>query len=681
MEDRLPSPLQAWLALLPVLAALLLQLQLWELIQPYVWFLFYPAVFAGSWIGGFAAGLRATVLSIVIVLWFFVPPVHTLLKPEPKSWFPVIVFAGMGILFSLFHERLRRSERRFRDRELQLRQAAAVFEHTNEAIFVTDAKARIVSVNPAFTAITGFSLPDVKGATPAVQQSGRHDAGFYRRMWDELLNRGEWRGEVWNRRKDGTVYPGWENISAIRDETGGVSHYVAMLSDISTIKQAEEDLRRMAHQDALTGLPNRRFFAEALEGAIARAARHGHRVALLVLDPDRFKLVNDTLGHAAGDQLLQEVARRLKARLRAEDLVARLGGDEFTVVMEELSDDEDAAHLAGKLIEALAEPVVLEGREVAPSVSIGIALYPDDAQTVADLGRAADAAMYRAKERGRHTFEFFAPELTQIAMERLSIEHDLRRALACGEFELYFQPQVSLPDGRVAGMEALLRWNHPQRGLMPPEQFIPVAEECGLIEPIGDWVIRNACAQLRRWSDAGLMPATMAVNVSPAQILHDHLVETVTAALEESGLPGSALEIEVTESVLQSTERSAEVLGRLRALGVRIAIDDFGTGFSSLSLLKHLPIHALKIDLLFVRGLPQDKDSLAIVSAMLSMAHDLRLDVVAEGVETDAQRLCLQALGCRLVQGHLYGAAQPAREASRWVRSQGAVVPPDAAAA
>ena len=671
MDITRSAQLRSWLALLPPLVALAVQLLLWSLIQPYVWFLFYPAVFISSWIGGFRAGLGATALSTLIVLWFFVPPTHALLKGEPRAWFPTVVFVAMGVLFSIFHERLRRSERRSRDSEAQarsmlesVRQGATVFEATNEAITVTDTAARIVAVNAAFSTITGFAAGEALGATPRIHRSGRQDKDFYERMWHSLQTTGQWQGEIWNRRKNGETYPAWENISAVRDADGTVSHYVSMLSDITALKQAEEQLRHMALHDVLTGLPNRRLLAENLEGALARAQRHGHRLALLFLDLDRFKLVNDTLGHAAGDELLGEVARRLRAAVRQEDLIARLGGDEFTVVLEELQHPDNAAHLARKLIEAVARPMQLCGRELTPSTSVGIAIYPDDARSAADLSKAADAAMYRAKQRGRHTFEFYTPEITAESMERLAIENDLRRALARGELLLYFQPQVDLRSGRILGFEALLRWNHPERGLLLPDQFIPIAEECGLIHALGGWAIGEACAQARRWTDAGLNPQRIAVNVSGSQLLHKHLVETVRAAMAEHRFtPGELdLELEITESVLQSASRSAPVLRQLRELGVRIAIDDFGTGYSSLGVLKHMPIDTLKIDRVFIRNAPDDGDAQAIAKAMIVMAHGLGLHVVAEGVETPAQCRFLLEQGCDEVQGHLYSPPLPGDE-------------------
>jgi diguanylate cyclase (GGDEF)-like protein/PAS domain S-box-containing protein len=664
------GPLRVAAAMLPLLAALTLQWLFWPWIDPYAWFLFYPAVLASSWIGGLAAGLSATAAAVVTVWWFFIPAQYSWVKDNAPV-FPAAVFATMGIIFSLLHDRLRRSERRFRalfdqvsderrEAQAQARQAAIVFDNTSEAIVITDAATKIVAVNAAFTSITGYQPHEVLGQNPRFWRSGRHNAAFYSQLWTALNQTGHWRGEVWNQRKNGEAYPAWESISAVKDASGRVTHYVSMLSDITPLKQAEDRLQQLAHHDALTGLPNRLYFTASLKSSLERAKRHRSQVALLFLDLDRFKLINDSMGHSNGDELLKEVGRRLQHTVRAVDAVARLGGDEFTVTLEDIGHADDAARLADKLIAAIMQPLVLAGREVVSSVSIGIALYPDDADNAEDLTRAADAAMYRAKDHGRHTHEFYTPEIGARALEHLSVENGLRRALAHDELELYYQPQFELGSGRLAGIEGLLRWNHPDEGLLLPDRFIPVAEESGLIVDIGKWVIRQACAQARAWIDQGLAPPRIAINVSGRHILHDHLVQTVQSALQDNGLePGRALlELEITESTLQFMERSADVLGRLRALGVRIAIDDFGTGFSSLNLLKHLPIDTLKIARVFVRHIPGDRDDSAIVSAMISMAHTLGLRVVAEGVETEAQFAFLLAQHCDEMQGHLRGAAE-----------------------
>lgn len=551
--------------------------------------------------------------------------------------------------------------------EAQLRQAAIVFESTNEGIMIADAAGRLLAVNQAYERISGFRAEEVLGKNPRFQQSGRQDEAFYKELWIVLEKTGQWRGEIWNRRKNGEIFPAWENISAVKDSEGRITHYVSVLSDISLMKQAEERLQYLAHHDALTGLPNRLFFAASLEKSLKRADRHQQKLALLFLDLDRFKRINDTLGHAAGDRLLQEVGVRLQGCVRAEDMVARLGGDEFIAVIEDVSHVDDVAHLAEKIIAAIARPIALEGREVVTSTSIGISLYPDDAGTAADLTIAADAALYRAKERGRHTYEFYTADLTTHALERLSLENDLRRALASGELVLYYQPQIDLATDRIVGVEALIRWHHPQEGMMPADRFIAIAEESGLIESIGNWVLRRACAQAAAWRAEGLLPGRVAINLSGRQLLNTHLIDAVQAALRDCGLQPSdvVIELEITETLLQSIERSVDVLRRLRGLGLRLAIDNFGTGYSSLSLLKHLPVDTLKIDQAFVRNIPDDTDNKAIAAAIISMGHSLGLRVIAEGVETGGQLAFLRQQGCDEVQGHLLGEAVSAEAVSR----------------
>ena len=545
--------------------------------------------------------------------------------------------------------------------EVQLRQAATVFDNTMEGILITDAECNIVAVNQAFTNITGFASEDVLGRNPRLLQSGLHDKAFYQALWQTVEHSGQWQGEIWNRRKDGEMFPAWENISVVRDGQGRITHYVAVLADISPLKQAEERLTHLAHHDSLTGLPNRLAFAAGLEQALERAKRHQQKLALLFLDLDRFKLINDTLGHTAGDKLLQVIAERLKNSVRAEDVAARLGGDEFTIILEEIAHAEAAALLAQKIIRAVAEPVHLGDRDVVTSTSIGISVYPDDADNVGDLAKAADAAMYRAKSRGRNTYEFYTRELTALAMQHLAVESNLRLALARDEFILHYQPQIEVASGNLRGVEALLRWQHPELGLILPDQFIEVAEESGIIDGIGDWVLHTACAQARRWQDSGLPPIRIAINLSGHQIIYDHTVETLRIAFDQCGLnPGDVLfELEITESMLQSGERALDTLERLRRLGISIAIDDFGTGYSSLSQLKHLPVDTLKIDRSFMRNVPNDTDNKTIISAIVSLGHSLGLRVIAEGLETPAQLAFLVELGCDEAQGFLISEAVP----------------------
>ncbi len=559
-----------------------------------------------------------------------------------------------------------------RQAEELMRQAATVFSATTEGIIVTDPQARISSVNPAFTRITGYARDEVIGRNPSLLASDRHTRDFFQRMWQELASAGHWQGELWNRRKNGEMYPIWENISEVRDDSGRLTHYVAIFTDISESKAAEERLAHLAHHDALTDLPNRVLFTANLDKALDRARRHGRHVGLFLLDLDRFKLINDTLGHAAGDDLLCEVAQRLRHCARAEDTVARLGGDEFAIIVNDLRHPQDATPIAVKIIDAIGQPVLLGGRELRTSASVGIGLFPDDAGNAADLIQAADAAMYRAKAHGRNTYDFYTPELSQIAAEHMEVEGGLRRALADGQFVLHYQPQIEVATGRLAGVEALLRWHHPQRGLLAPEQFVRIAEESGQIEGIGDWVVNAALAQLAQWSAAGLSVPRVAINVSGRQILYDHVAQSVAAAIARHGpLPaGVELELEITESVLLSFDRSARILHHLKACGARIAIDDFGTGYSSLSRLKHLPVDTLKIDRAFVRGLPDAADNRAIVTAIIAMGHSLGLHVVAEGVERREQFEFLRSLGCDEVQGHLFYPALPADAVTALLRQR-----------
>ncbi|MCV2355632.1 EAL domain-containing protein [Paucibacter sp. B2R-40] len=539
-----------------------------------------------------------------------------------------------------------------------IRQSDIVFDNAREAIMITDAQARVTTVNPAFTTITGYTADEVIGLNPHFQNSGRHDAEFFSHMWQSLTERGHWQGEIWNRRKNGELFPSWQTISAVKNASGQVENYVALFSDIHSLKNAEERLHHLAHHDALTGLPNRLLFANDLARSIERAKRGGKSIALLFLDLDHFKLINDTMGHAVGDKLLHEIARRLRNSVRAQDAVARLGGDEFTVALEDVGSPDDAASMAHKIIAALSEPMQLEGNQVTISPSIGIAFYPADGACIEDLTRAADAAMYRAKQHGRKTFAFYSTEIMASAVERVLIERGLRAALSEQQLELFYQPQVDMTSGRIVGMEALLRWHHPERGLVQPDAFIGVAEETGLISEIGRWVILQGCRQAKLWREQGFKLGYLWVNVSPRQILHNGIEDSIAQAMHENQLPGDSIKlgIEITESLLQSMPQSVEVLSKLRGLGVRIAIDDFGTGFSSLGLLKHLPIDVIKIDKMFVRHLAFDGDSQAITAAMISMTHTLGMGVVAEGVETSEQMDFLREQHCDIVQGFLFGA-------------------------
>ncbi|AXK39809.1 putative bifunctional diguanylate cyclase/phosphodiesterase [Crenobacter cavernae] len=571
------------------------------------------------------------------------------------------ILAGIEQEFLLeLQSALKERDEALRRSRQSLRLADKVFESTLEGILITDGDGTILSVNPAFSRITGYASDEAVGQTPALLKSGKQGPDFYRRLWDGLKTCGQWQGEVVNRRKNGLFYTEYLSITAIRDEDGALGHYVAVFSDITQRKQAEERLHFLANHDALTGLPNRTLFLESLAEAIASA----ERLALCFIDLDRFKLVNDTLGHATGDELLTRIAETLRGTVPEGATVARLSGDEFTVLLDPVAGVDDAAHHAQRMLDAIACETELAGEEVFVTASIGISLYPDDGATPEALLAHADTAMYRAKERGKNTFQFYTAELNARAIERLKLEYALRRALAQGEFELWYQPKVSLETGAPIGAEALLRWRHPALGLVSPADFIPIAEESALIGAIGEWVLATACRDTRRWVDAGLFAGRMAVNLSGRQLKLGGLVDTVRVSLAEAGLASAYLELEVTESIAMDDADGGQVgmLCELRALGVQLAIDDFGTGYSSLAYLKRLPVQVLKIDRSFIADLSHDKDDAAITTAIVSIAKSLGLAVVAEGVEEPTQRDFLAGLGCDAAQGYLFGRPVPAAE-------------------
>lgn len=560
------------------------------------------------------------------------------------------------------------TEARAAEAELQL--AARVFEHAGEAIMVTDADNRIVKVNPAFSLITGFTAEEVLGETPARFKSGRHDAAFYRAMWQSLAETGAWEGEIWDRRRDGVVYPKWLTVSAIRDHQGEVRHYVALFTDISERKRSEERIRHLAEHDALTGLPNRSLLQDRLAQAIARAERSRGRLALLYIDLDRFKLINDSLGHPVGDALLQEVAHRLQSMVRASDTVSRLGGDEFLMLVDELEDVEDAARVAQKILDVLALPCRVAGQELRITPSIGISLYPDDSTDMNVLIKNADIAMYQAKEGGRNAYQFHTGDLNLRASERLELELGLRRALERGELLLHYQPQYDLASGRIIGLEALLRWQHPTLGLVSPARFIPIAEDSGLIVPIGEGVLHEACRQSLAWQAAGLPAVPIAVNLSAVQFRKPGLESLLRDILVSTSLPPHLLELELTESIVMSqAEETVAILGRLHELGVHLSIDDFGTGYSSLSYLKRFPVQKLKVDQSFVRDVVHDANDAAIVRGIVSLAHGLGLRVIAEGVETREQLDFLRGLGCEEAQGYYFSRPLPPAEIEALLRS------------
>jgi diguanylate cyclase (GGDEF)-like protein/PAS domain S-box-containing protein len=553
--------------------------------------------------------------------------------------------------------------------ETQIQLVAKVFEEGTEVVMITDASKTLVRVNRAFTRVTGYTEQEALGRTPSMLASGKHDDNFYAAMWSAINAQGQWQGEVWNRRKDGTLYPEWLSINQLHDAQGNVTNYVAIGTDITARKADEERIRLLADYDTLTGLPNRRLLQDRIQNALSHAQRNGESLALMFLDLDRFKNVNDSLGHHVGDALLVQVAQRLKAALREQDTVCRLGGDEFVILCPD-TDSTGAAHVASKLQEATSARFLLEQLELTSTFSIGIAVYPQDGDTFETLSMRADSAMYKVKQSGRNGFRFFTAEMQAQSDRVLQLENALGQALERNQLHLVYQPQVSLHTGEVVAVEALLRWNHPALGNVSPGEFIPVAEDSGLIIAIGEWVLRTAARQMRAWLSAGMALQQMAVNLSAVQFRQANLTELVTAILTEEGLPPHCLEVELTEGVAMNDPLGAiAIMNRLQQSGVRMSIDDFGTGYSSLNYLKRFNIYKLKIDQSFVRDITVDPEDKAIVSAIIGLARTLGFQTIAEGVETQGQLAFLRQQGCDEVQGYFFSRPLPADQFETFMRS------------
>lgn len=586
---------------------------------------------------------------------------ETLGRRKDGSTFPVIIWAkrlmyegrpaSAGTVVDISERKA--AEEALQAANAQLEMMALVFRHSQEAIIITDAEARIVSVNAAFERINGYRAEEVLGKNPHLLSSGRQDQAFYAAMWQALFQNGYWEGEVWNRRKDGAAYPAWLRVSAVRDAQGNIHNYIGIVADVTERHEAEERIRQLAYFDPLTRLANRSLLQDRVCQALAQAERDKYQVALLFVDLDRFKNINDSLGHFSGDRVLQSVAERLESCLRWADTVARLGGDEFVVLCPE-QDVDGAREVAQRLIDALARPYPLGQTELTITASIGISLFPQDGGDFETLLKHADTAMYRAKASGRNQLQFFSREMNVAALERLVLENSLRQALERQEFELVYQPQVDAGTGRIVAAEALLRWNHPQAGVIMPGRFIPVAEDSGLILSLGDWVLAEACRQLCSWQALGLSSEfRLAVNISAIQLAVSDFDQRVARILAETGVNPACLELELTESAaMADVEAGSAMLRRLQDLGVGLAIDDFGTGYSSLSYLKRFPIDKLKIDQSLIRDIVEDANDRAIAEAIISLAHVLRLPVVAEGVEKPDQLDLLSGKGCDLVQGY-----------------------------
>ena len=570
------------------------------------------------------------------------------------------IHSALSSLLGLFANRVAfELERRIAIEELEL--AASVFKESMEAIIICDARCNIIRVNPEFCKISGYSEAYALGRKPSLLKSGQHTKAFYEDLWSTLNAQGYWQGEITNKRKNGELFITWQLIKAVKDETGRVQQYISIMNDITEKKHNEERIYKLAHQDLITQLPNRVAFHKLLKEAISQAMHSTHRMAVMFIDLDHFKLINDTSGHPVGDELLHQVALRLKQVIGLQNEISRFGGDEFTVLLPLLESTEDVIDVAQKILDSLQAPFSLSSCEVTTSASIGIGLYPDNALDASSLLSCADNAMYRAKESGRASFEFYTDQMQADSQERVILERELRQALKQGEFLLHYQPQIEVGSLRIVGVEALLRWQHPVKGMIPPDKFIPIAEATGLIVPLGEWVIREACEQLRVWRAQGHTDLVMAINLSGRQFFQKNLLETIQTELQKTGVPAANLEFEITESMMMNNvEETIATLNRMKQLGLQLAIDDFGTGYSSLSYLKQFPLHKLKIDKSFVDGLPDDADDLAIVQAIIGIAHALQLKVIAEGVETVEQYDLLTRFDCNEIQGYYFSKPLPA---------------------
>ncbi|MES2934339.1 MAG: EAL domain-containing protein [Pseudomonadota bacterium] len=545
------------------------------------------------------------------------------------------------------------TERKHAEEKLQL--ASQVFDHIADGVLVTDPKGFIVAVNQAFGQITGYEEHEVIGRTPAILQSGRQEPAFYASLWAELLHSGFWQGEIWNRHKNGDFYLEWLTISAVRDNDGKCIQYVGVFSDITQVKDAQEKLDHLAHHDALTGLPNRLLFNDRLIHAIECSRRTHQKLALLFIDLDRFKNVNDTLGHHIGDELLQNVARALTERVREGDTLARLGGDEFIMLLENIDGRPDCDALTTKLMSMFEQPFMIADHELFVTCSVGISIYPSDGDDLNMLIRNADVAMYQAKAHGRNAFRFYTPEMTGEGLEKLRLESSLRRSIDHDEILVHYQPQIDIQSGALIGVEALARWSHPEVGMIPPIKFIPMAEDTGFINQLGTWVLLESCTQMMRWQRAGLYVPKIAVNFSVKQFERGGIAELVQSILKQTGLEPYRLQLEVTESVIMNTSDAFSFIHELHAIGVGLAIDDFGTGYSSLAYLKQLPVQTLKIDRSFIKDISTDPNDEAIAIAIIQLGKSLNLSVIAEGVETEQQAAFLLRHGCQFAQGYRYG--------------------------
>ncbi len=541
--------------------------------------------------------------------------------------------------------------------------ANAFFFNTTEGILLTDSNSVILKVNPGFTTITGYDEESILGKKPSILKSNRHDTSFYQKMYESIANQGKWQGEIWNRRKNGEIYLQWLSIIPIYDEKNKICLYVGLFTELTKPINNNQQIHNHAYYDTLTNLPNRILLNDRLSFMVNHAKRNKQNMAILLMDLNRFKLINDTLGFSAGDSLLQTIANRLKSCLRDVDGVFRLGDDEFAILLEEIAQPQDAARVAKRLLAVCSLPFQFYDHELYVTVSIGISIFPTDGDEIEVLLKNAEAAMNRAKELGINNYQHYMPTMNAKAFEQLTLEHNLRKALQKNQFLVYYQPQINLRTHKIIGAEALVRWQHPELGMISPAQFIPIAEETGLILPLGEWVLRTACQQAKQWYDQLGTKFMISVNLSSRQFQQQDLVSTVYRVLRDTELPPEFLELEITETLgMKNPELTLKTLNELKSMGIHIAIDDFGTGYSSLSYLKKFPIDTLKIDRSFVSDINGDSNDGAIVLAVIVLAHSLKLKVIAEGVETPEQAGYLLDHGCEQIQGFIFSPPVPAQD-------------------
>lgn len=618
-----------------------------------------------SYLGAPLVDISGEILGIVAVM-------STQNMPKMSSLVPIIGLYANRITSKLVSA----------PKEKQLQLADRVFNYSDEGIVITDPQAFIIKINPAFTRITGFSSEDAVGKNISILNSGKHSPDFFTKLWKTLQAKGFWQGEIINRKKNGDLFFSWQTISTGINKTPNRTvnsikknqedfEYITMFSDISEKKKTENEIFKLAHFDTVTGLPNRTSLKNHLTTALAQAKRHNFKLALLFLDLDNFKLINDSLGHASGDQLLKKISKRLKNVVRNEDFIARLGGDEFTIVLNNTSSDNDPAIVANKILESISKNVKIDDIEISISASIGISIYPNDGDNIAELLKSSDSAMYRAKDRGRNNFQFYTEEMHQTANNRLNMERAIRDSIHNNDFQLNYQPQVDLRSGEIIACEALIRWPQEDGSFISPADFIPIAEECGLIIPLGKWILKTAMEQQVSWCQQGFTPIQMAVNVSGKQIIGQNIFDVIHNIIGNTNIDPNYLEIELTESILMDkTGNTIDMLNKLRGIGVDISIDDFGTGFSSMSYLKKFPITKLKIDQSFIRDINLDVNDRAIVKAIIAIAKSLQMSVIAEGVEELEQLQFLQANECEEVQGYYFSRPLPGAEITELLKNQ-----------